>query len=87
MSDATKLVTMLTAFTRQDCFLLTACRAGAQADNRTRASFRADVARARSARTARQAFSLLTHPFPRATYAHERASRTQRQRALPVSFL
>ena len=97
MSDATHMVTMLPAFAFafawQDRFFLTACRAGAQAANDAR------VSAGRSARTschrvqftcaldARQALSLLTHSFSRATYAFERTSRTQRQRAKPVSFL
>ena len=38
MSDATDSVTMLTASTRQDRFLLTACRIGAQAADDARAS-------------------------------------------------
>lgn len=85
MSDATPWVTMLPAFTRQDRFFLTACRADAQAADYARASIvvgGTDVPRAR-----RQAVPLLTHPFVRAAYAYEHASRMQRQRAKPVSFL
>ena len=76
---------MLTAFTRQDRFFLTACRADAQAAFCTRALSVASAVP--GARMSRQVFSLLTLPFPRAAYAPERASRMQRQRALPVSFL
>jgi hypothetical protein len=84
MGYATRLLTMLTAFTWQACFFLTACRAGAQAADDTRAPIGTHGA---SATRLRQALSLLTHSFRRAAYASERASRTQRQRAKPVSFL
>ena len=85
MSDATRPVTMLSAFTRQAHFFLTACRAGAQAADDSRLCIGAQDSCAPPAR--RQAVPLLTHSFVRAAYAYERASRLQRQRANPVSLL
>lgn len=85
MSDATRTVTMLSAFTRQDRLFLTACRAGAQAADYARATIAPERASMQRARL--QAVSLLTPSFVRAAYAYERASRMQRQRANPVSFL
>ena len=88
MSDATQRVTMLTASTRQDRFFLTACRARAQAADDARASMASIASNGTHVlRARRQAAPLLTHPFVRATYATERASHTQRQRAKPVSLL
>lgn len=88
MSDAISSVTMLTAFNSQNRFFLTACRAGAQAADCSRASLaRISTQDACIPRTRRQAVPLLTHSFVRAVYAYECASRMQRQRAKPVSLL
>ncbi len=88
MSDAIGSITMPTAFTSQDRFFLTACRAGAQAA----ICSRTPLARVRTQdacvpRARRQAVPLLTHSYERSAYAYERASRMQRQRAKPVSLL